>query len=111
MIPRLEDLTWWQRGLLLLAIVVIITLAILMLQAESEPVQFEVSKFEGRFIALDKEALDEAYKERVRHLFEVWMKDESGQPGRASVGVAQARRAYIHAMGKVEEREKSVGPR
>jgi len=63
------------------------------------------SKFDARLIALDKEALDEAYKSRVLHLFEVWMKDETGQPGRASVGVRQARRAYIEAMTKVEQRE------
>jgi len=107
MIPSLEELTWWQRGLLLVVIVAIITLAILMFgQAESEPVKdLQASKWDGHLNDLDKQALDEAYKSRIHHLFEVWMKDETGQPERASVGVRQARRAYIHAMGKVEERE------
>jgi len=63
------------------------------------------SAFDGRLIDLDKEGLDAAYRSRVQHLFEIWMKDEAGQPGRAIVGVQQARRAYIEAMTKVTERE------
>jgi len=102
----LEELTWWQRGLLLLVIVVIITLAILLLQAESEPAaEFKPSKWDGRLIDLDKQALDEAYKGRVAHIFDVWLRDEAGQPGRATVGVQNARRAYIHAREQIEKRE------
>ena len=108
----LEDMSLGQR----VAITVVIVLAILFALAligyltgrwDTADAQQTLlsSKFDARLIALDKEALDEAYKSRVLHLFEVWMKDETGQPGRATVGVRQARRAYIEAMTKVEERE------
>jgi len=108
---QLEDMTIGQRTMLMVLIVLVILFALAFCgwvtggwdQAPAQELQ--PSKFDPRLIALDKEAMDEAYKERVRHLFEVWMKDETGQPGRAIVGVRQARRAYIEAMGKIEERE------
>ena len=105
------DMTIGERIMLTLVIVLIIFFALALFGwitggwDETPAQDAQVSKYDGRLIALDKEAMDEAYKERVRHLFEVWMKDETGQPGRAIVGVRQARRAYIEAMGKIEERE------
>lgn len=50
-----------------------------------------------RLRALQLEAINEAYKDSVKHLFEVWMRDPSGQPQRARVGITQATHAYIHA--------------
>jgi len=105
------DMSLGERIMLTLVIVLIILFAMAIFGwmggswDEAPAQELQASKFDGRLIGLDKQALDEAYKERVRHLFEVWMKDESGQPGRAIVGVRQARRAYIEAMTKVEERE------
>ena len=64
------------------------------------------SRFDGDLIELDKEAVKQAYHDQVVHLFAIWMKDETGQPGRMTVGVRQARRAYIEAMTKIEERER-----
>lgn len=43
------------------------------------------------------QALDEALKEQIGRLFTTWMKDDSGQPARAAVGVKQAAYAYVHA--------------
>ena len=43
------------------------------------------------------EALDEAFKDRVNHLFSTWLRDEQGQPGRARVGTTLAINAYVHA--------------
>lgn len=43
------------------------------------------------------EALDDALKEHVKHVFEVWLKDERGQPERARTGVKQGIKAYIGA--------------
>ena len=63
------------------------------------------SKFDKELIAVDKEAIKEAYRNQVVHLFSVWMKDEHDQPRRALVGINQARRAYIESMTALEKRE------
>ena len=41
--------------------------------------------------------LDLALQDRVTTLFEIWMKDDSGQPDRARVGIEQGIDAYLHA--------------
>jgi hypothetical protein len=48
------------------------------------------------------EGLDEALKEQLKHVFEVWMKDERGQPDRAAFGVRQAIRAYLKSRVGLE---------
>jgi hypothetical protein len=42
-------------------------------------------------------ALDDALRDQVMHVFMVWLKDDTGQPGRARTGVEQAVGAYIRA--------------
>jgi hypothetical protein len=64
------------------------------------------SKFDERILLLDRLAIEEAYKNQVLHLFEVWLKDETGQPRRAINGVRKARRAFVGAMEAIEKREK-----
>jgi hypothetical protein len=54
-----------------------------------------------RLRALQLEAIDEAYKDSVKHLFEIWMRDPAGQPQRARVGLSLATEAYVHARGVV----------
>jgi hypothetical protein len=49
------------------------------------------------------EALDDALKNQTIHLFEIWLKDERGQPDRARTGVRQALRAYLGARRAVTE--------
>jgi len=91
-----------------IALVIAVAIAyfiISMSASEGEPLG--PSKFDAELIAIDREALREAYRNQLVHLFIVWMKDETGQPGRATVGARQARRAYIEAMGRIEEREQS----
>jgi hypothetical protein len=68
--------------------------------AESTPVELgpcmnEETREQIRTVML--EALDEALKEHVKHVFEVWLKDERGQPERARTGVRQGIRAYLGA--------------
>lgn len=70
-----------------------------------EPV---ITEYEERLIHLDRESIEEAYKEQVRHIFQVWMKDETGQPGRAVVGVEQARKAYVGSMNAIKVREEKL---
>jgi len=80
----------------------------LLLRAEAPPLPPGPSKHDEKLIALDRAALDEAYQAQILHLFGVWMKDETGQPARATKGFQQARRAYIEAMGELEKREQAL---
>jgi hypothetical protein len=64
------------------------------------------SPYDARLIALDREALDDAYRAQVVSLFTNWMKDPHGQPARALNGVRAARQAYIAAMTEIEKRER-----
>jgi hypothetical protein len=47
------------------------------------------------------EALDIALKNHVVHMFEVWMKDDRGQPERARTGVTNGVAAYLKASKSV----------
>src|SRR5215469_4116714 len=104
-IPRFSDMNIGQRTALTFIIVLIILFALALYgyltgawdkaDAQTPYLNLPSSKWDDRLAELDKQALDEAYKSRIHHLFEVWMKDETGQPSRASVGLQQARRAYI----------------
>jgi len=63
--------------------------------AESQPelcVADEASRERIRAIMVD--ALDDALKDQIMHLFEIWMKDDRGQPDRAKVGVRAAIKAH-----------------
>jgi len=64
------------------------------------------SPYDGRIIQLDREAIDEAYKDTMQHLFSVWTRSDEDQPGRAIRGATQARRAYILVMEAIDKREK-----
>jgi hypothetical protein len=107
----LHELSIGQRVVLTFVIVIVI---LLLLAAfgyltgrwdEADAQVLAPSKFDSDLIAIDKEAVKQAYHDQVVHLFAVWMKDEKGQPDRALVGVRQARRAYIEAMTAIEKRE------
>jgi hypothetical protein len=52
---------------------------------------------------LMSEALDEAFKNHVEHMFEVWMKDERGQPDRARTGTQNGINSYIRASKAVSD--------
>lgn len=41
--------------------------------------------------------LENAMADRTEKLFEVWMRDDAGQPGRAQVGINQAINAFVRA--------------
>jgi hypothetical protein len=61
--------------------------------------------FEGELVKLDREAIEAAYRQQVTSLFQSWMKDESGQPSRALIGVNRARKAYVDSMKAIDRRE------
>lgn len=43
------------------------------------------------------EALDTSLKTHIEHVFEIWLRDERGQPGRARTGVELGLRSYLSA--------------
>jgi hypothetical protein len=110
---HLEDMNIGQRIVLTIVIALVVLFIIAFIGWisggwDQTPAQeLSASPFDQRLVQLDREALDDAYRGRVVHLFDVWMKDEAGQPGRALVGVRQARRAYIEAMTEIAKREQA----
>lgn len=69
---------------------------------------FQASKYDDHLLALDREAVDNAYRDQVEHLIAIWFKDDSGQPGRATKGVQIARKRYIDMMAAIEKREADI---
>jgi hypothetical protein len=68
--------------------------------AESQPVELgpcmdEQTREQIRNMMLD--ALDSSLKSHIEHVFEVWLRDERGQPDRARTGVRQGIKAYLGA--------------
>lgn len=56
-----------------------------------------------------RQALDEALRLYVVNLFSVWMKDDTGQPARARVGVEKAIKAWCHAARAIDQIEINNG--
>lgn len=99
----------------LLACLIVIPLAFMLSRCDSavsEHAPLPVSVFDERLEQIEREALDEAYRGQIMHVFEVWMKDATGQPARALTGARNARRAYVDAMTEIEKRsQKNRVPR
>lgn len=64
------------------------------------------STYDARLDELDREAIEQAYRNQITHLFQTWMKDGQGQPRRALIGTRQARKAYIDSMTELDGRSK-----
>lgn len=69
------------------------------------------SEHDARLVALDKEAVEAAYRDHVQRMYSGWMKDDAGQPTRALTGVRQAQRAYIASMDAIKRREQELKTR
>lgn len=111
----LEDMTLGQRIVFTFVLVFVLLLLLAAFgyvtgrwEVEAAPAPAPISLYETRLIALDREAIDNAYRNKVEQLFGIWLKDETGQPGRAIVGVTQARKAYAGAMVEIERRENEL---
>lgn len=110
----LRDMSIGHRVMLTVAIVVIIILVLACIgylsgrweaEAAQEQQKYEITKYEGDLLKIEHEAIDQAFKNQVVNVFAVWMKDETGQPGRAINGVVQARKAFVAAKTRLNERE------
>jgi hypothetical protein len=63
------------------------------------------SEYDDRLDTLDREAIDNAYRDTIARLFASWMKDTTVQPQRALNGARQARKAYIDSMHEIDSRK------
>lgn len=68
-----------------------------MASAESQPVICADAVMRDKIRSMMFEALDDALKDHIKHMFEVWMKDDRGQPERARNGIVNGVAAYIRA--------------
>ena len=66
------------------------------------------SRWDARLLELEREAVDNSYREQIEHLILVWFKDETGQPTRAINGARTARKRYIDIMNALDKREKEL---
>ena len=73
-------------------------------QASGQVEPLPTSIYDARLDEIDRKALDDAYEQHVEKLFETWMRDGTGQPGRALVGIRNGRKAYIEAMTAIDAR-------
>jgi hypothetical protein len=55
-------------------------------------------------------ALDDAFENQVEILFAGWMRDPTGQPGRAAAGVRKAVAAYRHAIVAIDTNGLALEP-
>jgi hypothetical protein len=69
--------------------------------AESTPVMCTDPTTREKVRAIMADALDDALKNHIVHMFEVWMRDERGQPERARTGVTNGISAYLRASRSV----------
>jgi hypothetical protein len=72
------------------------------------PPPYVVSKYEGKLIELEREAINDAFRQKITSLWIVWMSDDRGQPARAVAGASQARKAYIASMQEIDRRENDL---
>jgi hypothetical protein len=103
---------FFTLGLCLLVVIALV--AAIAVGAQSQPLPPKgtfvgrVSPYDDRILQLDLEAIDEAYRKQVELLFSVWIKDDKGQPERATTGIQQARRAYILSRQAIEKRMREL---
>lgn len=69
-----------------------------------------ISKYEEHLLALDREAVDLAYKQHIGLVFGIWMKDPNDPqaPVRAGTGARNARAGYEKSIERIEQRERRL---
>jgi hypothetical protein len=74
---------------------------------ESEQI-YQGVPIDEHLLQVDKEALELAYKDHLKLLFSVWLKDDITTVHRINNGLRGARRAYTHAAEQIEKRERAL---
>jgi len=102
---------WIALAVGLITIILTLILLALLEQREAsskvEDVPVVASKYDDHIDALEKQAIDEAFKKYVGQLYNIWVTDnyQPRIPPKALTGARNARDAYIRAMDAIERRE------
>jgi hypothetical protein len=103
----------WARAVITILIAVIIAFALLLFFPDATGEQKTTeesapSKWDDHIDALEKQALDDAFKKHIGQLYSVWVTDnyQPRIPPKALLGARNARDAYIRSMESIEKREK-----
>lgn len=95
----------WAIAALAIAVLIAYGLVLMVPHEATGEVVMPSSVYNHRLDAIDREAVENAYRDQVHHLFIGWMKDATGQPARAINGQRQARRAYIEIITEIDKRK------
>jgi hypothetical protein len=111
----LERLPIGQRIIIAIVMITAVLIALFIISrilgyggAEAQGQVLAPSQFDARIAELEHEAIDNAFRDKVEHLFAVWLQDSTGQPQRATAGITAARKAYIGAMTEIQKRERRL---
>ena len=110
---RLEDISIGNRVVITVAIVLAILFILAAIgyfsggwEAQGETAS-EPSPYDEQMDSLQKQALNEAFKTQMVHLFKTWVADfDPNHSNRPIKGAANARKAYIAVMAEIEKRER-----
>jgi len=69
------------------------------------------TKWDGKLLELDKEALDKAYVAKVQQLFDVYVREGLTSSEGAIKGHANAQRAWLQAQRAIEIKEQALEER
>ena len=78
-------------------------------EASGQVPPLPTSVYDERLSDIDRLALDDAYRRHVERMFDGWMRDPTGQPTRALMGIRNGRKAYIDAMTAIDARTPGGG--
>jgi hypothetical protein len=112
----LEDMTIWQRIALTLVIVLVILFALALIgwssgrwdEAPAQEQLYQGVPIDQHLLAIDKRALDDAYRDHLKLLWSVWLKDDVKVTQRINNGLRISRHAYAVAAEQIERREREA---
>jgi len=119
-IPHLEDISLKARVIVAAVVLIIVFLLLLaatyFVEAQNAKAQSLVlilppSKWDAEMLELERQALREAYVDKMKQLFNVWVSGGLDDPQRPVKGAAQTRRAFIEIKKIQEQREQELEDR
>jgi 5-bromo-4-chloroindolyl phosphate hydrolysis protein len=118
MMKSLEDISIGHRIIITFCIILAILFALALFgyltggwnqaQGEANEQLYQGIPLNQRLIEIDKESLDNAYKEHLKLLWSNWLKDDVKVVHRINEGLRRARHAYAVAAERIEERERQL---
>lgn len=118
----LEHVPFGRRVLLTAIIILVVLLFMWVFELLSAQEKAMAQSSEGIIVCADEDvrdalrqisydSLDLALKDRINHLFSVWMRDDTQQPARFLVGARMAIRGYIQGRHIVSTWDPKPCPR